>query len=641
MIKRIHTMLAAVVLTAAIISRAAEQDAAQAPAASFINFSFDQADIRLLIKLVGERTGRKFIVDESVAGKVTVITPTRVPESEIFPLFLSVLESAGYSVVEKENVYHVVPLPANKLAGARVVSGAGAEGVGGVITKILKIQNISAVELKRLLEPLVHGGKEGAIAAFGATNHLLITDTEENIRQIEKIIAELDQPGAARVVEVIQLHHSSADDLARQLVAAMSGTTTSGDKVSRHLQQVGEGGVALPADMIVVPASHANSIVVVGTQVQLAEARRVIALMDVESPSGYARLNAIFLKYLTAEEAAKNINALLAKTTEKDQRNPVAIEPNPANNALIIDASPQDFAVVKKLIEELDQVPQQVMVEILIAEVGLNTSLDFGVELSTIDLPGDGETIALGRSRPGEQDTLIETIQKGIFPRGLAVGVAHGTYTDAAGQVLPRIPVLIEALAQNRDVNILSSIPLWAQNNTEASVSVVENIPVLRSTIEGGSGTSRDVIQNIDRIDVGIKLKLTPHVNPKNEVLMQLNPSIEAIVDQGTGDVPFTPTIAKREVSTTVTVPDKSTIIISGLMREDRIKELSKIPFLGDIPIIGFLFRSERNRTQKTNLLIFVTPHIVTDVSQALDVKKILQEKTKIDASSALTPAGK
>ena len=126
----------------------------------------------------------------------------------------------------------------------------------------------------------------------------------------------------------------------------------------------------------------------------------------------------------------------------------------------------------------------------------------------------------------------MDLVTKGVFPQGLSIGMARGAYTDTEGRLQPSIPLLVTALAQNRGVKILSSVPLWAQNNTEASVSVVDNIPILKSTIEGGAGTARDVIQNIDRMDVGIKLKLTPHVNPDGQVTMQLNPSIEAIIDE-------------------------------------------------------------------------------------------------------------
>ena len=606
----------------------------EARSSGYVNFSFDQVDLRLLIKLVGEMTGKRFVVDDSVTGRITVVTPPQIPADEVYPLFLSILESSGYSVIEGDGMYRVVPLPDRSVSPTPVVGPEDKSVHVGVITKVIKVQNVSAVDLRKMIEPMVRGGKNGALAAFGPTNHLIITDTAENIARIERIIAELDKPGASRVVEVMKLQHAAASEVAAQLMAAMHGSETAATSVGRHIQQITEGGGTLPTDVGVVPAVGSNSLILVGTSVQLKELRRVVEMLDVETPSGYGRLNAIFLKYLSSEEAAKSLNALLAKTVDKDQRQRIAIEPSSANNALIVDASPQDFDLVKGLVDRLDRPPQQVMVEILIAEVNINKQLDLGVEWSTIETPTDNKTLALGRQRLDTSDPIMDLVSQGVFPQGLSLGVSKGTYTDANGVVQPKIPVMITALAQNRDVKILSDVPLWAQNNTEASVSVVDNIPLLRSTIEGGAGTARDVIQNIDRVDVGIKLKFTPHVNPDKEVTMQLNPSIEAIIDNGPANTQFAPTIAKREVSTTVTVPDRATIVISGLMREDTTKQVYKVPILGDIPLIGFLFRTTSDQKQRTNLLIFVTPHIVTEMESASAMKETLTRRVGIDTSA-------
>lgn len=600
--------------------------ASQGGGAARVNFSFDQVDVRLLVKLVGDLTGKRFVVDSGVTGKVTVISPAPVPANEVYPLLVSILESHGFSVTERDGVCQVARLPEREVPAGSIVTPEEELPERGLVTRVLRVEHISVIELKKMLEPMIRGGKVGALAAFVPTNHLLITDTAENVRRIERVIAELDRPGAARVTEFIRLQYASAEEIAAQLMGAVQGMESVGRSVSRHLQQIAEGRAALPADVVVVPASWANGIVLVGVPSQVNEVKRIVALMDVEAVAGVGRFHAVFLKYLPAEEAAKSLNALLAKTVEKEQRQRIAVEPNLSNNALVIEASPQDFELIRKLLEELDQVPQQVLVEVLIAEVGLGKNLDFGVEWATIETPKSGRTTAIGRSRPGSTDEIMDLVTQGIFPQGLSIGVARGTATDEKGNIVPRIPFLMKALAQSRDVRILSNIPLWAQNNTEASVSVVDNIPVLRSTIEGGSGTARDVIQNIDRVDVGIKLKLTPHVNPDREVLMHLNPSIEAITDQGPPNM-FAPTIAKREISTTVTVPDKATIIISGLIREDEIKAVGKVPLLGDIPILGWLFRSHSSRRQRTNLLIFVTPHIVTDMRSAAAMAETLQRQ--------------
>ncbi|MGD9873586.1 MAG: type II secretion system secretin GspD [Kiritimatiellia bacterium] len=594
----------------------------------YVNFNFDRVDIRLLIKLVGEITGMQFVVDEDVKAEVTVVTPSQIPADEVYPLFVSILESSGYSIIKKDTLSHIVPLAAREVPSAPVMTG-DTSGEAGIITKVIKLKFIDALELRAMLLPMVSGGKTGSLSAFGPTNHLLITDTAENIARLEKIIAEMDKEGSNRIAEVVPLKNASAEDVAAQLMMAIEGSETSGRRVSRHLQQVAEGRAAVPTDMIVVPVIHANSLLLVGTPANINEMKRMLDKLDTEGIANRGPLNAIFLKYLQAEDAAKSLNALLEKTTEKDQKRRIAIEPDIANNALLVHGSPRDCEWVQELVAKLDQMPQQVLVEILIVEVSADKNLDLGVEWSTIDMAEDGRTTVLGRSRPGETDTLMDYITEGILPQGLAVGVAKGTYTDASGNVQPSIPVLLRALAQDRDIKVLSNIPLWAQNNTEASVSVVENIPILKSTIEGGSGTARDTIQNIDRLDVGIKLKLTPHVNPDKEVTIELNPCIEAVIDSSAGELAYTPTITKREVSTTVTVKDKTTIAISGLIRDDQINTVYKIPLLGDIPILGHLFRSTSKRSERTNLLIFVTPHIVTESDAALAERKSWENRSE------------
>lgn len=630
-------------LTAAVASAVPAQltlstNAAPRQTAAY-NFNFDQVDIRVLVKLAGEMTGLRFIVDDKVAGKVTVVSPDRISGEEVLALLQSALQASGFTLAQRGDAMHVIPLSKGEAAG-NVVGPDSATPASGYITKVIKISNIGVVELKRLLDPLVRGGKEGAVSAFPGTNHLIITDTADNVRQAEKIIAELDKPGASRMIQVIPLKHASADELAQELTAAIRGSDSAGDKVSRHLQQVGDGMASLPANLLIVPAPNASSLVLVGTPVQIQEVKQLIDLLDIEQKSGGGRLHVIFLKYLLAEDAAKSLNALLAKTVDKDKRTAIAIEGSAASNALLVESSPSDFQVVRELVGQLDTMPQQVLVEIIIVEVQDGQSLDFGATLSTVEIPDSGQTAIIGRSRPAATDSILDAVTKSVFPQGIAFGIAHGSSTDANGNKIPNVAAAITALAQNRDVKILSNVPLLAQNNAEASVNVVENIPVLRSTIQGGSGTSRDVIQNIDRMDVGIKLKLTPHVNPSDEISLKLNPSIEAIVDEG-DDGQFSPTIARRDVTTTITVSNNQSVVISGLIREDRINQENKVPLLGDIPVIGWLFKSKSDSVRRTNLLIFVTPRIVGDAKQAAAIKQEWQDRASIDPNAAVLRGGK
>lgn len=594
-----------------------------------VNFNFDQADLKMLIQLVSETTGRRFILHEKVAGKVTVVSPGPLPVEELYPLLLSILESRGFTVVERDNQTFIVPIPDSTIS----VSPAVSEGGAGLVTRIYRVLNVDAAEVARAIEPLIRGGKTGQLSVFPPSGHLIVTDLESNLKRLEKVLAELDREGVSRTLEVMPLKYASAEDVAEQVMAALQGAGRAGARVSQHLRQVAEGGGSLPTDSLVVASAQANSLVLVGSPSQLTELKRLISLLDVESPSGNGRLNSLFLKYLSAQEAATSLNALLSKSVPKDQAQRIGIEANVSNNALLIEASPRDFQWIKELVEGLDQMPQQVMIEILIAEVTLTKELDLGVEWSTIESP-DGGTTVIGRSRPGDVDTTMDAVTKSVFPQGLAVGVANGVNSRG----LPRVPFLLHALQQDRNVRILSSVPLWAQNNTEATVSVVENIPILRSTIEGGGGTTRDIIQNIDRIDVGIKLKVTPHVNPEKQITLKLNPSIEAIIDQGPPGMLFAPTIAKREVSTTVTVSNRSTVVISGLIREDRIKRAGGIPLLSRIPFLGFLFRSTSDQTRRSNLLIFVTPSLVTDIEQSAEYKRILEQRAKMPSEEVTPP---
>lgn len=601
-----------------------------------VMFNFEQADIRLVTQIVGKITGKKFIVPESVTGRVTILTRGPIPVAEVYPLYLNMLEASGYTVAERDGVCQVLALP----AGPALPSGTGAEG--GLVTKLIPLKNVSAVDVKKSLESLVRGGKEGALEVFAPGNHLIVTDTAGNVARLEKLVAELDKPGAGNTIEVVALQHAGAGEVADQLRATFGAADSAVNRINRHFQQVAGGTGELPTDFTVVAAPQANSLILVGLPMQIAETKRIIEKMDVENPNGFGRLNAIFLKYLSAEEASKSLNALLGKVPAAAgpegapavavQRD-IAIEPSVANNALLVDAAPQDFEYVRKLVERLDVVPQQVLVEVLIAEVNLEKGLDLGVEWFGIDQPEGGGTGGFGRARYGDSDTMLGLLTNAVaFPQGLSLGVISGTFKGPDGQTYNQIPLYLRAVAGNRDLKILSNIPLWAQNNLEASVNVVENIPILKSAVEG-SGSDRDYIQNIERLDVGIKLKLTPHVNPDREIQLDLNPSIESVVEQGSDTLKYTPTIAKREVKTTVTLPDRSTVVLSGLIREDTAKIVTKVPLLGDIPFLGALFRSTSDTKKRTNLLIFVTPRIVTDLELAEKERARLEHAASLEGA--------
>jgi general secretion pathway protein D len=308
----------------------------------------------------------------------------------------------------------------------------------------------------------------------------------------------------------------------------------------------------------------------------------------------------------------------------------------------LIDAAPQDFEMVRALVEQLDLPPQQVLVEVMFAELTTEKGSDIGVEFMAGGTPGDGSTIAIGGMKTTEgDDKLAQQILNGIVPNGMTFGLAKGSYTKSDGTVVPYFPALVNvnAIKTGAKFNILSNIPLLTQNNQKASVSVGKNIPILKSTVSAGAGTARDYIENIDRIDVGIKLTVTPHINPNGEVLMNLNPCLEAVLQESTGGKPFTPTIAKREVTSTMTVPNNHTVVISGLIREDTVTSERKIPVLGSIPLLGWLFRRNVDKVERTNLMIFVTPHVSTNLYELAELSNLIRNQSPIGATNAVPVA--
>ncbi len=609
---------------------------AQVPSsAGGVNFTFDAVDIKTFVKLVGEMTGRRFVIGAGVEGTVTVVSP-RVAPSEVYPLFLSILESSGYSVREDGGVLHLVPLKGRTAELASVLGAGDAVPEQGVYTKVFRLTHVSAAEMRKALEPRADGA--GSIRALEETNHLVVTDAASNIRRIEALLKDVDQPGSARMTEVVTLTFAGAEEMARQLNAALMENMTRAQRLMERLptgRGAAAGDDARTAMVVAVPQS--NRLLVVGTQSQVDALRLLIEKIDVDVPSGHGRLNAIFLQHLSAEEAAENISALLkqnqrpaAQGAAADARQ-ISIQASPSSNALLVDAGPGDFEVVKRLITQLDQSPEQVHIEVVIMEVSHGDGFQFGLDLAAVDRPGAvGDTVVQGSMGLGDAGGLLNAVQQGIFPRGMSIGLAHGTSRSADGTIQVGYPGLlnVDAFRSSSRFKILSETSLQSQNNKEATVSVVNEIPILKSEITGGSGTARDVIQNIERMDVGIKLRITPHFIPGGKVRMALNPSIEAVIDSGSDGNRLTPTIARREVSTTVTVDDGRTIVIAGLTRRDERESERRVPFLGSIPLLGWLFRRTEQISERTDLLILVTPTVVSDLAVANGHQRRWEERT-------------
>jgi len=599
-----------------------------------VDFTFEGVEVATFIRLVGEVTGRRFVIGEDVTGQITVVSP-RVSVEEVYPLFLSILDAAGYVVREEGGVVRIAALRERGPALATVLGPEAEIPAVGVYTKVFRLMHVSAAEVARLLETA--GERGGTLRAMEETNHMVVTDTAAGLLRLQALLVELDKPGLARVMEVIVLQFAQAEELARQLNLALAESMS---RAQELVQRLPAGRTPTGRDpgrtATVVAVPHANRLIVTGTASQVQGLRELVAEMDVDVPSGQGRLHAIFLRHLNADEAAESLSALLKQRQERSgaeggDRRMIAIQSSPSNNALLVDASPGDFEVVRRLVDQMDIIPEQIHIGVMIVEVSDAEGLQLGVDFVALDAPGFvGDTVVQGAFSLGDASGLLTAAQDGIFPRGMSVGVAQGSSVNAEGEIQSGFPALfnLDAFRSNNKFKILSETSLQSQNNREATVRVVNEIPILKSEITGGSGTARDVIQNIERMDVGITLQITPHFIPGGLIRMALNPSIEAVIDSGPDGQPFTPTIAKREVQTTVTVENGRTIVIAGLTRRDERESERRVPVLSAIPLLGWLFTRTERIAERNDLLILVTPTIVSSLEEQEQYRDRWQQKT-------------
>lgn len=605
-----------------------------ANADAVVDFTFEGVEVETFIRLVGEVTGHRFVIGDDVTGQITIVSP-RVSHSEVYPLFLSILDAAGFAVREEPGFKRITPLRERGPSLATVLGPDKEIPESGIYTKVFRLVHVTASEVARLLEPAAERG--GAVRAMEETNHIVVTDTAAALRRMAALLHELDQPGLTRVMEVIPLQFAQADELARQLNLALAESVSRAQDLVQRLPagRSGSGARELSRTATVVAVPHANRLIVTGTANQVKGLRELVAKMDVDVPTGQGRLNAIFLRHLNSDEAADSLTALLRQRQERAgaegaDRRMIAIQSSPSNNALLIDASPGDFEVVRRLIEQMDILPEQIHIGVMIVEVSDADGLQLGVDFAALDAPNSvGDTVVQGAFSLGDASGVLNVAQNGLFPRGLSVGVAQGTSVGPDGQILTGFPAIlnIDAFRTANRFRILSETSLQSQNNREATVSVVNEIPILTSEITGGTGTARDVIQNIERMDVGIKLQITPHSIPGGLIRMALNPSIEALIESGP-EGRFTPTIAKREVKTTVTVENGRTIVIAGLTRRDERENERRVPVLGSIPVIRWLFTRSEHVTERNDLLILVTPTIVSSLEAQEEYRRRWQNKT-------------
>ena len=590
------------------------------------------ADIHSLIQTVSRQSGKNFVVDPRVKARVTVISAKPLSADELYETFLSVLQVHGYAAVPSGDLIKIVP-DVNAKQGPVPAFNADASISDQLVTQVIKVENVPAAQLVPILRPLVP--QQGHLAAYAATNTLIITDRSSNIQRLINIINGIDRPDSDEV-EIVRLNHASAQEVIR---------------IIGSLQSRAGAAPGSPAAVRFAADDRTNSILLSGDATARMRLRGLISNLDTPVESG-GNTRVVYLRYANAADLLQILTgvsagqakigtggndddggsgttgnttatvdangapvpqtpqaSIIRRTNTQDSDRPnVDIQADEDTNALIITAPPDEMRSILAVIEQLDIRRAQVLVEAIIAELSENNSSALGVNFA-VDGSASNRPIAY-TNLGGATQQLAATVASQGAALGNGLSLALGRFGTGGVD----FGFLLSAIASDSDNNILSTPTLVTMDNQEAEIVVGQNVPFVTGTQL--SASNNNPFQTIERQDIGISLKVKPQINEGNNIKMEIEQEVSDVSTTsvtGASDI----TTNKRSIKTTVMVEDGQTLVLGGLI-DDQISETKdKVPFLGDIPLLGSLFRYRSTIKTKRNLMVFLHPTILRDVETA------------------------
>jgi general secretion pathway protein D len=631
---------------------------AEKPAGDQISLDFKDVELSDLIQTISELTGKNFLYDESVKGTVTIISPEPMSLADAYQLFLTILNSKGYALVPAGKAHKIVSLRDAKENNLPVFSKSSSRSRGDeFITQLIPLKNVDAAEMVTILTPLIP--KTSNIIAFAPSNTLVITDSAANIDRLVKIIQNLDAPTSLDQFEILPLQYASADEVAKilnDIIASGSPTINRRARSAKNVQTAGSRESSK-----IIPYPRTNALVVLATPEDIVIVRDLVTKLDEKPVADRSNINVYYLENADAENLATTLNEIVTGIKRQVTTNraaqaaanqatgktalsegPVSISSDKPTNSLIINANPEDFETLKGIIAQLDIKRKQVYVEALILELSMDATEALGASLQGAVAIGDdsavfgtsnlntastsgGESLGLGSLVPtaGSIPSLLTKSIDGLLLGGLFSPIEI-IGPDGTKITVPAISALINLSKTSSDVNILSAPRLLTSDNEEAEIVVGSNVPIItnRLTDTGSSGLAQSVA--IERQDVALTLRFTPQVTEGNLVRLNVFQEITAVAKENdqTG-----PTLTKRQLRNTVLAEDGKTVILGGLISTDVQKTSFKVPLLGDLPLLGWLFKSESTIESKTNLLVFITPKVIRDPK---DLAKVTEKNQMV-----------
>ncbi|HMA98703.1 MAG TPA: secretin N-terminal domain-containing protein [Wenzhouxiangella sp.] len=563
--------------------------------------NFNDADIRSLIQAVAEMTGRNIIIDPQVSGRITVASTQPLVGDEVWAVFQSILQVHGYTAVSDDNVTRILPDVNARQDGRVPVDDMGTAG-DDPVTRILTLEHVRASEASQLLRSLLP--QSAYMAHHDPSNTLIIADRAANIRRIETIVRRLDTANDQEV-EVIALSHADAAEVVRMLnrLYADSGSETA------------------------LADERTNTVILAGDPSRRLRLRTLISHLDTPLESD-GSTQVVYLRYATADTLVPVLEGLLDLDAEEGQR--ARIQAHQDTNALVISAPPALFRSIDSVIKQLDIRRAQVLVEAIIAEVAVDTSRELGVQWQAF-ASGDSGLFGGTNFQSGGNNILNLSAAAGqvgengnlFLPgRGMNLGYVSGR-SSLLGIELLEIGALARALSQDANTNVLSTPSIVTMDNHEASINVGQEVPFLSGSfstqgIATGDGQVNP-FQTINREEIGVKLNVTPHINEGDMILLKIEQEVSTLAPSG-GAVDLITN--KRTLSTRVMVPDGAMLVLGGLTSDDLQEQMESVPGLGQIPLIGELFRYRSTAKVKRDLMIFIRPQILRDSALGDDLTR-------------------
>jgi general secretion pathway protein D len=612
-------------LLAFALSLAAASAVAQPPPSAAGNppgthtLNLKDADIQALIATVSEITGKNFIVGPNVQGKVSVISARPMQPDEIYDVFLSVLRVHGYAAVPAGSMIKIVPEAMAQAEGGNSV--ATAESGDAIVTQIVPLRHVAAAELVPILRPLLPQGAQ--LIAHQTSNSLVVSDRASNVQRVAGIIARIDTVSDSEV-EVLPLQHANASEMARTLTILGEDKST---------QASGESPRILADE-------RTNSILIAGAKSGRLRMRTLVTHLDTPLQSG-GGTNVIYLRYAKAKELVPILTGVASTLNNEVNASGAAvvtpgagaggaaaaagggsatIQAHEETNALIISASPAVFRSLEGVVRQLDVRRAQVLIEAIIAEVSDETASEIGVQWQA-PIEGTDNNFIGGTNFTGSdgRGNIIDVAQN---PRALGSGLSLGYITGVTnvpglGDIV-NLGFLLRMLKGDGKSNVLSTPSVLTLDNTEATIKVAQEVPFKTGQYTNASGTGGtnnqlNPFQTIERKDVGLTLKVTPHINEGDSVRLDLHQEVSSLAPSVDGAVDLITN--KRELTTSVLVADDATLVLGGLIDQSANDSNQKVPGLGSIPVIGNLFKYRSNKLAKRDLMIFLHPKILRDAA--------------------------